>query len=249
MLADILRFNRAAIALANDGSDTRTLQEFLTMLDLGHEFKRYYLYPMTAAIWSARPDDVENFPAFFLARFFHNHGLLQLRNRPVWKTVQGGAHRYVQQLLAPLRRRVYANCPVQKVRRSPPPRDDRPASRGSAGFRSRRSRNPSRSGPAIARSTDGRGKIGSGLRFVTRKTRRRCTPTVICCLSAAAPGPVGTITCREHGNGRATLTYNLNRLQGLSAPETVCVTLNDSRPRGPPQDHSPVEIQTPGLQS
>ncbi|MCH5376186.1 MAG: FAD-dependent oxidoreductase, partial [Planctomycetes bacterium] len=66
-------------------------------------------------IWSARPRSVLDFPARFLVAFLRNHGLLQLRHRPQWKTITGGAQRYVARLLAPLSDRVRLNCPIERV--------------------------------------------------------------------------------------------------------------------------------------
>jgi predicted NAD/FAD-binding protein len=117
MLRDIVRFNRSAVGLLHGDDDSLTLGAYLQREAYGKEFVEHYLIPMTAAIWSARPRSVLEFPAHFLAAFFHNHGLLQLRGRPQWKTIPGGAAQYVERLLAPLRDRVYLNCPVDRVLR------------------------------------------------------------------------------------------------------------------------------------
>ena len=82
---------------------------------MGREFVDHYLIPMTAAIWSAQPRAVLDFPAHFLIGFFRNHGLLQVWDRPQWKTIPGGAKRYVAALLAPLADRVRLNSPVSRV--------------------------------------------------------------------------------------------------------------------------------------
>jgi uncharacterized protein len=121
MLLDILRFNRSAARAAESGEldDGRTVGEFLQPLRLGSEFREHYLIPMVAAIWSARPDSILEFPARFLLGFLRNHGLLQLRARPLWKTVSGGACRYVQRLTGPFRDRIRVRCPVEAVRRMP----------------------------------------------------------------------------------------------------------------------------------
>ncbi len=117
MLRDVLRFNRHAPRLLEDESETLTLGQYLDRENFGQEFIDHYLIPMTAAIWSARPRAVLDFPARFLVAFFRNHGLLQLRNRPRWKTITGGARSYVARLLEPLRDRLHLNSPVVRVAR------------------------------------------------------------------------------------------------------------------------------------
>lgn len=118
LLRDILRLNRAGTQYATQQSDDLlTLGDFLNQLHLGPEVRDYYLVPMLAAIWSAAPGSVDSLPAKFILGFMHNHGLMQLRDRPQWRTIVGGAQTYVQQLLAPLADRVRLSTPVRRVER------------------------------------------------------------------------------------------------------------------------------------
>ncbi|TVS14272.1 MAG: FAD-dependent oxidoreductase [Planctomycetaceae bacterium] len=117
MLREILRFNRQSLEVLLDDDDRMTMGEYLEKRRFSKPFVDRYLIPMTAAIWSARPRAVLEFPAHFLIGFFRNHGLLQIRDRPMWKTVQGGARHYVSRLLEPLGNRVRLNCPVVNVTR------------------------------------------------------------------------------------------------------------------------------------
>jgi len=73
--------------------------------------------PQAAAVWSADPRQMWSFPARFLAEFFHNHGMLGLRNRPQWRTVQGGSHRYVEALIAKTDARLHLSSPIDAVHR------------------------------------------------------------------------------------------------------------------------------------
>ena len=61
---------------------------------------------MTAAIWSAAPGAILDMPALFLVRFFKNHGLLQLKDRPQWYVIEGGSREYVRRLTEGMRVRV-----------------------------------------------------------------------------------------------------------------------------------------------
>jgi len=103
MLADILRFNRQATRIAQDegSADAATLGEFLDRHRYGETFRRWYLLPMAAAIWSCPMRTMLGYPLATFLRFCHNHGLLQVDHRPQWFTV-GGARQYVQKIAARL---------------------------------------------------------------------------------------------------------------------------------------------------
>ena len=115
MLADILRFNREAsrAAAAGDGG-TRSLGKFLEQGRYGRAFRDWYLLPMAAAIWSCPTRTMLEYPFATFARFCHNHGLLQVEDRPQWMTVRGGGREYVQRLAAHLGD-VRVGTPVRSV--------------------------------------------------------------------------------------------------------------------------------------
>lgn len=103
LLTDILRFNRLAPQWLNDNpSSPLTLGELVGNWGFSQRFCEAYLLPMAAAIWSCPPGTVWQFPAATFIRFCVNHRLLQVANRPVWRTVQGGASTYVQAIRARL---------------------------------------------------------------------------------------------------------------------------------------------------
>ena len=96
MLADILRFNRHALRWVAGPHAGSTLAQLVERERLSRMFRDRYLVPMGAAIWSASEGDMLAFPARFLVRFFHNHGLLEPPQRqPRWRVVRGGARAYV----------------------------------------------------------------------------------------------------------------------------------------------------------
>jgi predicted NAD/FAD-binding protein len=123
MLADILRFNRQATALASEAAGAAgrrtTLGEFLDDYRYGTPFRRWYLLPMAGAIWSCPLDTMLAYPVGTFVRFCHNHGLLRVNNRPQWFTVAGGARRYVDAIAAQIERRhrLRRGDAVQEVRR------------------------------------------------------------------------------------------------------------------------------------
>lgn len=118
MLADLLRFNREATAIARAGRSLQiTVGEFLDQGRYGTAFRDWYLLPMCGAIWSCPTRSVLDFPADTLIRFCHNHGLLQVSGRPQWRTVMGGAREYVKPLASALSD-VRTAAPVTRLTRA-----------------------------------------------------------------------------------------------------------------------------------
>jgi predicted NAD/FAD-binding protein len=117
-LRDIMRFNRTAIDdLANERiSASVTLHNYLRKLSLCDLFHSHYLLPMAAAIWSSDLKDVNQMPALFFIRFFKNHGLLSVTDRPQWYTLPGGSRSYIAPLTASFRERIRLETPVKSVR-------------------------------------------------------------------------------------------------------------------------------------
>ncbi len=104
MARDILRFFRDAEALrSSPAGETRSLAAWLRENTYSEDFIERHILPMAAAIWSTPRDEVLAFPAAAFCRFFANHGLLQVRNRPQWRTVRGGSREYVSRLAAAYR--------------------------------------------------------------------------------------------------------------------------------------------------
>lgn len=117
MLRDILHFNgRAEEFLAQSLIDGATLGELLARQRYGKMFRDAYLLPMAAAIWSSSPRDILGFPAATFLRFCLNHALLQVNNRPQWRTVRGGSRNYVQAIAATLAD-YRLKTPVRSLRR------------------------------------------------------------------------------------------------------------------------------------
>jgi len=119
MLREVLRFNALATALATSGDEaalTEPLEGFLQRHRFGRAFAEGYLLPMIACIWSCPTEQMLRFPVATLIRFCHNHGLLQVNDRPTWRTVRGGSRHYVQAMVAGIADTRLAT-PVRSVRR------------------------------------------------------------------------------------------------------------------------------------
>jgi predicted NAD/FAD-binding protein len=224
-LREILRFNREAPKVLDDPAGaTMTLGEWTRANDFGETFSRYYLFPMAAAVWSTSPEEVEDFPAVTLVRFFTNHGFLGIDTHPQWYAVKGGSSQYIAPLTAPYKERIRTGIQVSGITRS--------------------------HGAVQVKYADGRTEAFDEIVFACHG------PQVMGLLSDATPQEravlEGFSTSRNETvlhtdekllptrpNARAswnyhvgdddravTLTYHVNRLQSLAAPEPYCVTLN-----------------------
>jgi predicted NAD/FAD-binding protein len=119
MLADILRFNRLCTGIAQRPQEAQLEQPIGVFLDrhgFGLAFREGYFLPMIACIWSCTTQQMLAFPVATLIRFCHNHGLLQIANRPQWRSVAGGSQAYVQRIVAGLHD-ARLRTPVRSVKR------------------------------------------------------------------------------------------------------------------------------------
>jgi predicted NAD/FAD-binding protein len=117
MLRDLLRFNALSTRMAASGSEAQLQQplgEFLREHGFGTAFCEWYFLPMMACIWSCPTAQMLQFPVSTMVRFCHNHGLLQISNRPQWWTVQGGARHYVEKITAGMADK-RLNAPVRRI--------------------------------------------------------------------------------------------------------------------------------------
>ncbi|NJO56208.1 MAG: hypothetical protein HC834_07490 [Rhodospirillales bacterium] len=115
-----MRFYREGPKLiGSDDAATLTLGDFLQRGRYSSAFIDDHLLPMAAAIWSTPADQMLAHPAAAFVRFSINHGLMQVSNRPQWRTVTGGSRCYVQKLSENLAGRVRLGSPVRLVRRLP----------------------------------------------------------------------------------------------------------------------------------
>ena len=120
MLRDLLRFNRLCTQLAQAGAESALVQplgDFLDQHRFGTAFRDWYFLPMLGCIWSCPTDQMLRFPVATMVRFCHNHGLLQVSDRPQWWTVAGGARQYVDKILAGVADK-RLSTPVRRIERS-----------------------------------------------------------------------------------------------------------------------------------
>ncbi len=120
MIRSQRRFNRqAADDLEQGNLNGLTLGEYLQHIGASSFFIEHYLTPLAAAVWSSPDADIAQFPAETFIRFFANHGLLDLRNRPTWQTVVGGSSAYIKAFQSQFSGEIFTDSPAQSVDRDP----------------------------------------------------------------------------------------------------------------------------------
>jgi predicted NAD/FAD-binding protein len=226
LLADMVRFGRDARAFLTSRDETATLAEFLAAGRYSPDLAELYVVPMTAAIWSAATGSVLEMPARFLFRFFANHGMLSIDDRPVWRTIKGGSARYVEALVDGHRDRIRTRSAVTAVTRHA--HGVAITSRGAGTETFDAVFLACHSDQALALLAD----ASRQEREVLGAIRYRANDAVLHTDARLLP------RCRRawaSWNHRVTadddaaplVTYHMNTLQRLAAPVDFCVTLND----------------------
>ena len=225
MLGEILRFNRQVRELIGT-ADERTLGEYLSTEGYSNTFRDNYLLPLCAAIWSASLHDACDFPAAHFARFFNNHGLLQLRDRPQWRVVPGGSRSYVEALRRRLRCDIRLESPVQRVERHA----DGVVVHSAHGLeRFDQVIFACHSDQALSMLADPSPQeqaVLGDLPYVDNDVVLHTDASLLPRNRRAWASWNFRVT-PDHSRA-AAITYHMNRLQGLSAPVEFCVTLNQS---------------------
>ncbi len=228
MLCDILRFNREALfdlEQQHIAADT-TLGDYLHRRRYGQRFIDHYIVPMGAAIWSMSLADMLSFPLQFFVRFFKNHGLLSVNDRPQWRVIAGGSRSYVAPLTASFAERIRLNCPVQKVER-----DAEGVTLHSASGAERFDKvvfacHSDQALALLAEPSEAERQILGALRYadndVVLHTDSRLLPQRRLAWASwnyRLGGP---------SEQPAAVTYNMNILQGIRSDTTFCVSLNQT---------------------
>lgn len=224
MLADLLRFNREATRLATGTPDGRaeSLGAFLQRRAYSESFREWYLLPMAGAIWSCPARQMLDFPLASFVRFCHNHGLLQISGRPQWRTVLGGARRYVERMLMAIPEALAATR-VHSVARS----DDGVLVASSAGVRRHDHLVLAVHGDQALALLDDASKRERAVLGALRYERNQAVlHTDIRCLPTVRKAWAAWNYQSAQGNGRVCVHYLLNRLQPLPFSTPLIVSLN-----------------------
>ena len=226
LLLDYLRFNRLATGLLGPG-ERRTLGEYLNDAGFSRVFRDLYLVPMGAAVWSADPSKFSRIPVRTFARFFYNHGLLGIWGKPYWLSIVGGAQRYVEALIQPFRDRIHVRAPVVGVRRSSDHVTVAVAGAGEARFdHVVFATHSDQALGALQDPSPTEREVLGAIEYQTNDVALH-TDTNVLPHRRRAWASWNYRIPPDRAAGVPT-TYIMNRLQRLNAPQTYCVTLNQT---------------------
>lgn len=227
---EILRFNKLAKASADDDSLVEhTLGEFLQSNGFSDYFTQNYILPMGAAIWSSTLADMRAFPLRFFLRFFLNHGLLDVVDRPQWYVIEGGSRAYIEPLTRGFSECIRLNSPVSRVERH-----DNGVSVTSNGETERFDRVifACHSDQALAMiddvSDEEREILGAMAYQDNEVVLHRDTSVLPKRQAAWASWNYALDGGEDEQQRLPTLTYNMNILQHIESETTFCVSLNSA---------------------
>ncbi len=241
LLAGLLKFNRVGQDLLGDVDNRQTVAQFFREHRFPEIFYQKYFLPMGSAVWSCSRERFESFPIRFIAEFYHNHGLLGMKDRPQWRVIRGGSRQYVQPLVRPFLDRIRLSSPVLAIsRRNDPPADNpdwgEPAAIQVA--------TPSGTEPfdhvilachadqALAilgdQATPLEREILSAFPYTQNEAVLHTDTSILPRRRGAWASWNYLIDDQDDPAAAATLTYNMNILQTLDCSQTWCVTLNNT---------------------
>lgn len=234
LLRDILRFNREAPAvLTAPGAAAWTIADYLDAFAYSEPFVHRYLIPMTAAVWSSSFAGIRQFPAQMLVRFMHNHGMLSVGSHPRWYVVRGGSHSYIPKLTAPVTH-IATGVRLQSVARSERhvtlTFDDRPSERvDEVVFAC----HGDQVLPLLLDATDAEREVFGEFSTTANETWLHADDRWLPRHERARAS--WNYRLGADDDTPPSVTYHLNRLQGLRTSTQYCVTLNPdaAAPGGP----------------
>lgn len=227
MIGDILRFNREGRRTVASGAVSvgATVNDFLRRGRFGKRFVRHYLTPMAAAIWSCKPLEILEFPAAFLLGFFANHGLLQIRDRPQWRTIVDGSRRYVTALLEGMRDIRLGESVAAVERRATDVVVHTDVSRAETFDEVVMATHADQTLRLLQAPTDNERSVLEAFPYQTNRAVLHTDASSLPTRKDAWASWNYRLTEDES----ATVTYDLGRLQGFAAPGSLFLTLNDDR--------------------
>jgi len=227
LVKEILRFNKLCkhIYEQNTYQAGLTLGAFLTANKFNAFFAEHYILPMGAAIWSSSLEQMEDFEFRFFVQFFHNHGLLNIADRPQWYVVPEGSRSYLTPLCAPFKDRIHLNSQITQITRS--------NNKVQIAFSDSSTQEfdevvmACHSDQALALLADANVQETSILSAMPYSENSVVLHTDIALLPNREKAWASwNYQLSDDRSKPASVTYNMNILQGISSDETFCVTLN-----------------------
>jgi predicted NAD/FAD-binding protein len=235
MLGELLRFNRLATRIAHAQADaelSQPLERFLRAHGFSQVFQDWYLLPMIGCIWSCPTEQMLRFPVGTLIRFCHNHGLLQVNDRPQWRTVTGGARHYVQRILEGIPD-ARLSTPVLSLRRDAQGVDVRTASGWERFDQVVIAAHADEALAMLSDPTDDELRVLGAIRFQPNEAVLHTDRSVLPSQERTWAAWNYERAEARHDAPQVCLHYLLNRLQPLPWKQPVIVSLNPVRPIAP----------------
>ncbi len=227
MIREILRFNREAPRLLQSNAPQISLGDYLDNEKYSREFIDHFIIPMGAAIWSAKPDVMARMPAAFFIRFFQNHGMLSVNDRPVWRVIKGGSNCYVEKLVAGHRDRIRLNAPVEFIRRFPGHVDVKVLGQEIESFdHVFMACHGDQALSLLADPSMSEEQVLGAFKYQPNEAILHTDKSLM--PKRRRAWAAWNYHIPAYSQERVAVTYNMNILQGIKAPETFCVTLNHS---------------------
>ncbi|MEZ5364267.1 MAG: FAD-dependent oxidoreductase [Bryobacterales bacterium] len=227
MLRDILRFHREAPAVNGAASDDLSVADYVAREGYSNQFLEHYLTPLGSALWSSPPGTFQSFPIRFVVEFLANHSMLQVEGRPTWRVIRGGSFRYVEKLTAGFRDRILLNTPVRSLERRPGCVRIVDASGAEGRFdHAILACHSDQALRMVQDPTISEVEILKSFPYQANEAVLHTDPSVLPRRRNAWAS--WNYHVRPDVADRATVTYNMNLLQGLPWTHVFNVTLNDS---------------------
>jgi predicted NAD/FAD-binding protein len=226
LLREIVRFYGDAHALLAGGDDTKTVREFLTEGGYSDYFATHFITPVIAAVWSTAPTQAGDYPARYLFRFLENHGALAVNGSPVWYTIVGGSARYVERAAKGLTA-VETSTPVRAVTRTATGielRDDSDAVERFDGVVI--ATHPHQARRMLTAPTLGERDVLGAIDYTVNPTLLHTDASLLPSARRARSSWNYSLPSCTTVPTAVQVSYDMNRLQRLDAPETYVVTLN-----------------------
>ena len=227
MLGSMNRFNQESRKDLPSIDPKMTLGDYLLKNNYSTEFIQHFIIPIGAAIWSTVPTDMMNIPAVFFIRFFENHGLLQIINRPNWWVIKGGSKRYVDKIIAKFKDKIRLSTPVKNVKRDD---DSVTISFGLDGENEENfdavvfATHSDQSLALLEQPTKDEVEILGSIIYQNNDAVLHFDDTILPKRKTAWSS--WNYLLDQDQSKPVALTYNMNILQGIVSSKTFCVTLN-----------------------
>lgn len=228
MVRDILKFNRKSLEDMERGliSDRMTLGEYLRRENYSTTFINQYLIPMGSAIWSAGAGAMLDFPLQFFIRFFNNHGLLSLKDRPQWSVIKGGSREYLTPLTQSFSHRIKTGTPVEHIIRKADGVSIKVAGSYQHFDQLVIATHSDQALAMLSDATDEEKEVLSAIPYAKSDVILHTDHSLLPVRKRA--WSAWNYHVYKDSRHKPALTYNMNLLQGIESDHTFCVTLNEA---------------------